>query len=128
MRKFIQKIQPTRKGGLDKGLNVCQNLSVDRKILGQQLISKIEKKQRRLGLSDKEVAERLGCKRATWQATRTGRIPVGMKILLGADIFLSNDANKLPTDANKSHLIAPFNKAQRALKGSCMGLLERIRK
>lgn len=63
------------------------------------------------GLSDKEMAGRLGCSRQLYQKTRAGMTPVGHKILKGISttfpefqpdilIFLSKGANKLADKDN----------------------------
>lgn len=36
------------------------------------------------GLTDKEMADRIGCSRQLYQMTRTGKVPVGLTILRGS--------------------------------------------
>ena len=92
--------------------------------MGQSLVSKLKKKQEDLGLTDSEMSQLLGCSRQLWQMTRTGRTPLGRKILTGivpafpelqkdTIYFLSNSANNLPPKAKDN----PFKR-----------LLSRIRK
>lgn len=67
------------------------------------LLTKIKEIQSREGLTDAEMAKRLGCSRQLYQGVRSEKVPLGSKILKGissafpelqADIliFLSSDA------------------------------------
>lgn len=47
------------------------------------LLEKLIEKQKTEGLSDKEFAKRLDISRQLWAGTRTGHIPLGMKVLAG---------------------------------------------
>lgn len=78
-----------------------------------QIIHKLKSVQAEKGLSDKEMAQRLGCSRQLYQMARTGKIPLGHKIIKGisvafpelqADIliFLSESANKLSDEAKEN--------------------------
>jgi len=91
------------------------------------IIGKLRGIQVREGLNDEEMGKRLGCSRQTYNSTRLGKIPLGMKILKGispafpelkqdVEIFLSRDANNCPVNANNP------------VKRFFVGLLERIRK
>ncbi len=74
------------------------------------LLTKIKEIQSREGLTDSEIAKRLNCSRQLYQGTRSGKIPLGTKILKGisaafpelqADIliFLASDAKSCPNNA-----------------------------
>ena len=84
--------------------------------------------QNREGLTDREMAERLGCSRQLWQMTRTGRIPLSNTITrcisknfpeLNKEVlkFLARDGDGLSSDVIKN-----------PLKRFFVGLVERIRK
>jgi len=103
------------------------------------IISKLKGIQVREGLSDGDMAERLGCSRQLYQGTRTGRTPLGNKILKGItaafpdleqDVviyFLSSDASKLPNNA-KNPPRQPSKAQGRGWKGFFRDLLWRIKK
>jgi len=85
------------------------------------LITKIKEIQLREGLTDSEMAKRLNCSRQLYQGIRTGKIPLGNKILKGISvafpelqanilIFLASDAKNCPDNANKN----PLKEASRA--------------
>lgn len=101
---FVAKI--AIKYPIDNISRVCKNISV---IDG--IISKLKGIQKDKGLSDREMAEKLGCSRQLYQMTRSGKIPLRHKVLQGISIafpelqpdilfFLSSNANKLPNEAN----------------------------
>jgi imidazoleglycerol-phosphate dehydratase len=48
------------------------------------LLAKIVQLQQKSGLSDQQMAKRIGCSRPLYQRTRTGRIPLGGRFLKGA--------------------------------------------
>lgn len=90
------------------------------------LVSTLRGIQKAEGLSDMEMAKRLGCSRQLYQMTRTGKIPLGKKILTGISAafpelqqdviyFLSNDANEIPLSANRSPLKQPLGALRRGL-------------
>jgi transcriptional regulator with XRE-family HTH domain len=71
------------------------------------LLTKLKEIQSREGLTDSELAKRLNCSRQLYQGIRTGKIPLGSKVLKGisiafpelqADIllFLASDAKNCP--------------------------------
>ena len=102
------------------------------------LISKIKEIQEREGLTDVEMARRLGCSRQLYQGTRSGKIPLGRKILNGImtgfpelkkDViyFLTNDANKSPKDANKNPPKQPSEAQKRGWKRFFGELIEKIK-
>jgi len=73
-------------------------------------IQQLAQIQKRDKLSDRQVAERLGCSRVLWQMTRTGRVPLGHKVILGIfqgfpelhtsmSVFLANSADESSKDA-----------------------------
>lgn len=79
--------------------------------MASELIRKIEKIQVEKGMSDKEMAKKLGCSRQLYQKTRNNNIPLGKRILRGICVafpelqpdilfFLTRDANRLPDSAN----------------------------
>ena len=91
-------------------------------------IAKLTEIQREAGLTDKEMAKRLGCSRQLWQMTRTGRIPLSNTITrcisknfpeLSRDVlkFLSCDGDGLSSSVINN-----------PLKRFCVGLLARLRK
>lgn len=103
------------------------------------IVDKLRERQTQLVLSDTEMADMLGCSRQLWQMTRTGKTPLGKKVIAGViaafpelkgDIiyFLSNDVKITPKQDVKNFLIAPFFKAQRGLKGFARKLLRRVGK
>ena len=78
-----------------------------------ELIASLKEIQQQEGLTDGEMAKRLGCARQLWQATKTGKISVGLTILRGAVkafpaligdaiIFLTDgaDIKALPADVS----------------------------
>jgi len=89
-------------------------------------------------LADMEMARQLGCSRQLYQMTRSGKIPLGNKILKGIlttfpeleqDViyFLSSNDKKLSDNA-KNPLKQPSEPQGWGLKRFCVGLLGRIRK
>jgi imidazoleglycerol-phosphate dehydratase len=48
------------------------------------ILSKIVQLQQKQGLSDNQMARKIGCSRPLYQRTRTGRIPIGGRFLKGA--------------------------------------------
>jgi len=91
-------------------------------------IAKLTEIQRGEGLTDKEMAKRLGCSRQLWQMTRTEKVPLSNTILkcisknfpeLNKDVlnFLSCDGDGLSS-----------NVINNPLKRFLVGLLARIRK
>jgi len=103
------------------------------------LIAKIRDIQSQKGLPDKEMAKRLGCSRQLWQMTRTGKTPIGSKIMknvskafpeLQQDViyFLTNDAQKCPNNAQQNPLKQPSEAQGRGLKRVFVELLRRLRK
>ena len=97
-----------------------------------KIVGKLREIQLARGLTDMQMAQRLNCSRQNYQKTRTGEIPLGIKILKGISVafpelqgdviyFLSNGANKLPDNATK-------NPSFQGLKSFCARLLARIRK
>ena len=108
------------------------------RIFAGSLINKVSAAQIREQLSDSDMAERLGCSRQLYQMTRSGKIPLGNKILKGISIvfpelqqdviyFLSNNDNRLSNNANNP-LSQPSEPQGRGLKRFFVGLLGRIRK
>jgi len=119
---------------------MCQNISMMQLSGGTQaLITKIKTLQLKERMSDREMAERLGCTRQLYQMTRTGKIPPGNKIIKGISAafpelqqdviyFLSNDADKSSINATKNPLRQPSEFQGWWLKRFCVGLLARLRK
>jgi imidazoleglycerol-phosphate dehydratase len=48
------------------------------------ILGKIVQLQQKSGLSDQQMAKRIGCSRPLYQRTRTGKIPIGGRFLKGA--------------------------------------------
>jgi len=108
------------------------------------LISKLRAIQDANGLSDLKMAQLLNVSRQNYNKTKSGKIPLGNKILKGIpkafpelqedvkrvtdQIFLTSDANVLSNNANENTL-KPSSQAQgRGLKRIFVELLGRIRK
>ena len=102
------------------------------------LTGKLRDLQIESGLTDKQMAQQLDCIRQLWQMTRTGKTPLGIKILKGIaknlpglhqDIiyFLAQDGDKLSWNGDRIPLKQHSEAQGRALKKFCMGLLERIK-
>ena len=79
--------------------------------MARKIISHLEKFQKERGLTDKEMGEKLGCSRQLYQKVRSGKVPLGAKLIKGVmgsfpqlrdDViyFLSNDAHRLPNGGN----------------------------
>lgn len=75
--------------------------------MDNSIVSKLKDIQAREGLTDAEMAERLGCSRQLYQGTRTEKIPIGRRVIGGIPkafpelqddvlVFLSIDANNSP--------------------------------
>lgn len=76
-----------------------------------ELIEKLKQIQGQQALTDGQMAEKLGCTRQLYQATKTGRIPIGLTILKGATkafpevigdaiIFLTDGAHRVTAMPN----------------------------
>jgi len=118
---------------LDKFFGKWENISTL-----SELIGKLKYMQVQEGLTDKEMAIRLGCSRQLYQMTRTGKVPPGNKIIKGISTsfpelqqdviyFLSNNDNRMSDNANNP-LKCTSEPQGRGLKGFLVGLLGRIRK
>jgi len=118
---------------LDNFFGMWENISTMSELTG-----KLKYMQVHEGLTDKEMAIRLGCSRQLYQMTRTGKIPPGNKILRGISAafpelqqdviyFLSRNDNRLSTNANNP-LRQPSGAQERGLKRLLVGLLGRLRK
>ena len=59
------------------------------------LIDKVVELQKRLGYTDQQMADAIGCSRPTYQRTRTRKIPEGSAFLKGALRLLSPVINRL---------------------------------
>jgi len=81
--------------------------------MNNQPISKLIQIQERDKLTDKQMGERLGCSRSLWTLTRTGRVPLGAKVIKGIfkgfpelhtllSLFLSNDVKESERSADKA--------------------------
>jgi len=102
-------------------------------------ITKLVDMQTREELTDREMAERLGCSRQLWQMTRSGKIPPGKTIIkcitknfpeLHQDIiyFLAQSADKLSNNGAENpprHLSEPQGKG---IKRFCVELIGRLRR
>ncbi len=55
----------------------------------EEIVEKIQQIQKSKRYTDKQMAEKFGCSRVTYQRTRTGKIPVGGAFLKGAMKLLS---------------------------------------
>jgi imidazoleglycerol-phosphate dehydratase len=58
----------------------------------EAILAKIVQLQQKQGLSDQQMARKLGCSRPLYQRTRTGRIPVGGRFLKGAMKLVNEEA------------------------------------
>lgn len=78
-----------------------------------QPVSQLIQIQTRDKLSDRQMAERLGCSRTLWQLTRSGKLPLGEKMIRGIfrsfpelhtslSFFLANDVKKSERSADKA--------------------------
>lgn len=84
-------------------------------------IDKLKQVQSANGLTDLEMAQRLGCSRQLYQKTRTEQIPLGIKILRGvisafpgelsknAIYFLTSNADQLAEGADRNAHQMPQN-------------------
>jgi transcriptional regulator with XRE-family HTH domain len=103
------------------------------------LIARLREIQVKTGWDDKQMAERLGCSRQLYQMTRSGKIPVGRKILKGISMafpelqqdviyFLAKGAD-ISTIEGDEKSPQMYQEAQgRALKRFCRGLVGWIRR
>jgi len=102
-------------------------------------IAKLIDIQVREELTDREMAERLGCSRQLWQMTRTGKIPPSNTIIkcisqnfpeLHQDIlnFLAQDGDRLSKEGAQNPPKQPSEAQGRGLKRFCVGLLGRGKK
>ena len=107
--------------------------------MGTTIIGKLKGIQVREGFIDAKMAQLLGCSRQLYQMTRSGKIPLGLKIPKGISVafpelkeeaqnFLSNDAQKLPRDANKNPLKSTSGAQGRGIKRFFVELLGRIKR
>ena len=108
------------------------------------LISKLRAIQVANGLSDLQMAQLLNVSRQNYNKTRSGKIPLGNKILKGIprafpelqedvkrvtdQIFLSSDANRLSNSDNKNPLKPLSGLQGRGLKRFFVELLGRIKR
>ena len=101
-------------------------------------IAKLIDIQVREELTDKEMADQLGCSRQLWQMTRTEETPLSMTMLkcvcknfpdLNQDViyFFTGNGDKSSNDAVKNPLRQPSEAQGRGLKRFFVGLLGRIR-
>ena len=101
-------------------------------------IAKLVELQVKGELTDREMAERLGCSRQLWQMTRSGRIPLGKTMAkcitrnfpeLNRDIiyFLAQSVDRLSRDGAENPLSQPSGPQGRGLKRFCVGLVGRIK-
>jgi len=56
------------------------------------ILGKIVQLQQNAGLSDRQMAKRIGCSRPLYQRTRTGKIPLGGRFIKGAMKLLAAEA------------------------------------
>lgn len=102
------------------------------------IIVRLRDIQRAKGLSDGKMAQQLQISRQLYQMTRSGKIPLGNKILKGISAafpelqqdviyFLSNNDNKLSNTAQKPSS-QPSEAQGRGLKRFCVELLGRLAK
>lgn len=90
-------------------------------------IDKLKQVQSDNGLTDLEMAQRLGCSRQLYQGTRTEQIPLGIKILRGVISAFPGELSKdaiyfLTSNAHQLAEIADRNALQRAQNRILAGL------
>ena len=102
-------------------------------------IAKLVELQVKGELTDREMAERLGCSRQLWQMTRSGRTPLGKTMAkcitrnfseLNQDIiyFLAQSADKLSNEGDRNPLSQLSEPQGRGIKRFFVELLGRIRR
>lgn len=118
---------------IDKIIGMCQDIRMELSV-----IVKLRDIQLARGLTDTKMAKQLGCSRQLYQMTRTGKIPLGNKILKGISsvfpelqqdviYFLSSDDKKL-SDTAKYPPRQPSEPQGRGLKRFCVGLLAVVKR